>query len=156
MAQPSRSRHGSGAINVGTYYFFFGAFGAYFGLEDTLVVRVAFVAVITGLQALINHFGIGPDGEAHRLLGLPDLRDRNPADDRLPRCGPELRDRPVFSPSPTTPARKGQVVSGRTRSPPLMAFGLGLLLPIYTITGYDASAHTSEETIKASTSVPRA
>ena len=25
-------------------------------------------------------------------------------------------------------------------------FALGLLLPIYTITGYDASAHTSEET----------
>jgi amino acid transporter len=36
-----------------------------------------------------------------------------------------------------------------------MAFLLGLLLPIYTITGYDASAHTSEETLKASTSVPR-
>ncbi len=35
-------------------------------------------------------------------------------------------------------------------------FALGLLLPIYTITGYDASAHTSEETIKAASSVPRA
>ncbi|MGO4836623.1 amino acid permease, partial [Rhizobiaceae sp. 2RAB30] len=35
-------------------------------------------------------------------------------------------------------------------------FLLGLLLPIYTITGYDASAHTSEETIKAAHSVPRA
>jgi len=34
-------------------------------------------------------------------------------------------------------------------------FALGLLLPIYTITGYDASAHTSEETVKASSSVPR-
>ncbi len=36
-----------------------------------------------------------------------------------------------------------------------MAFLLGLLLPIYTITGYDASAHTSEETVKAAESVPR-
>ena len=35
-------------------------------------------------------------------------------------------------------------------------FLLGLLLPIYTITGYDASAHTSEETLKAARSVPRA
>ena len=35
-------------------------------------------------------------------------------------------------------------------------FLLSLLLPIYTITGYDASAHTSEETLKASRSVPRA
>ncbi|MGO7815490.1 amino acid permease, partial [Rhizobium ruizarguesonis] len=30
-----------------------------------------------------------------------------------------------------------------------------LLLPIYTITGYDASSHTSEETFKAAVSVPR-
>jgi amino acid transporter len=36
-----------------------------------------------------------------------------------------------------------------------MAFLLGLLLPIYTITGYDASAHTAEETRKAAISVPR-
>ena len=34
-------------------------------------------------------------------------------------------------------------------------FALCLLLPIYTITGYDASAHTSEETVQASRSVPR-
>ncbi len=32
---------------------------------------------------------------------------------------------------------------------------LGLLLPIYTITGYDASAHTSEETQQRRVSVPR-
>ncbi len=48
-----------GAINVGTFYFFFGAFGATFGLEDTLAHRVLFVAAITALQAGINHFGIG-------------------------------------------------------------------------------------------------
>src|SRR3990167_6364554 len=33
-------------------------------------------------------------------------------------------------------------------------FLLCLLLPVYTITGYDASAHTSEETKSAATSVP--
>ena len=36
----------------------------------------------------------------------------------------------------------------------LYLFPLCLLLPIYTITGYDASAHTSEETKKAAHSVP--
>ncbi len=36
-----------------------------------------------------------------------------------------------------------------------MLFLLGLLMPIYTITGYDASAHTSEETHKAALSAPR-
>src|SRR5439155_21711227 len=34
-------------------------------------------------------------------------------------------------------------------------FALGFLLPAYTITGFDASAHTAEETISASTNVPR-
>ena len=34
-------------------------------------------------------------------------------------------------------------------------FLLCLLLPVYTITGYDASAHTSEETKNAATSVPK-
>jgi amino acid transporter len=34
-------------------------------------------------------------------------------------------------------------------------FLLCLLLPVYTITGYDASAHTSEETKNAAHSVPR-
>jgi amino acid transporter len=34
-------------------------------------------------------------------------------------------------------------------------FALGLLLPAYTITGFDASAHAAEETIGAATNVPR-
>src|SRR5206468_2933052 len=34
-------------------------------------------------------------------------------------------------------------------------FALGLMLPAYTITGFDASAHTSEETIGAAYNVPR-
>src|SRR5690349_7984299 len=39
-----------GAINVGTFYFFFGAFGPTFGIEDTLTHRVLFVAAITAAQ----------------------------------------------------------------------------------------------------------
>jgi len=35
------------------------------------------------------------------------------------------------------------------------AFALGLLLPAYTITGFDASAHAAEETVGAATAVPR-
>lgn len=34
-------------------------------------------------------------------------------------------------------------------------FALGLLLPAYTITGFDASAHIAEETVHATTAVPR-
>ena len=36
-----------------------------------------------------------------------------------------------------------------------VAFLVGLLYPVYTITGFDASAHTSEETIDARRQVPR-
>ncbi len=35
------------------------------------------------------------------------------------------------------------------------AFLLGLLLPLYTITGFDASAHTAEETLNARVAVPK-
>lgn len=35
-------------------------------------------------------------------------------------------------------------------------FALGLLLPAYTVTGFDASAHVAEETVGASENVPRA
>ncbi len=38
---------------------------------------------------------------------------------------------------------------------PILVFALGLLLPLYTITGYDASAHIAEETIDARRTVPR-
>lgn len=37
----------------------------------------------------------------------------------------------------------------------LLAFGLGLLVTLYTITGFDASAHTSEETVDARVNVPK-
>ena len=48
-----------GAINVGTYYFFFGAFGPALGMEDTITTRVIFMAILTGIQAMCNHLGIG-------------------------------------------------------------------------------------------------
>ncbi len=38
---------------------------------------------------------------------------------------------------------------------PLLIFALALLLPLYTITGHDASAHVSEETVNARWNVPK-
>ena len=46
------------AINVGTYYFFMGAFGARFGLTDSMTTLITFLAILTGGQALINHYGL--------------------------------------------------------------------------------------------------
>ncbi len=143
-----------GAINVGTYYFLFGAFGAQFGIEDTLTVRVLFVAGITVLQALVNHFGIKltaklTDFSGFLILGtaaalaVVALASATSWDfSRLVTFG-------NYTGTEGASAVWPVVVSGG------MAFLVGLLLPIYTITGYDASAHTSEETMNASTSVPR-
>ena len=48
-----------GAINVGTWTFFVGAFGPALGIENTLTNQTIFLVIITGAQALINHLGIG-------------------------------------------------------------------------------------------------
>ena len=48
----------SGAINVGTWTFFLGAFGPALGLSGTYLQQIIFVVLITASQALINHLGI--------------------------------------------------------------------------------------------------
>ena len=110
--------------------------------------------MITVVQALINHLGIKltallTDWSGYIIFGTTAalivlcLVVRA---DALTSAG--------CGPSPTIPVRPA-ATSGRRATRSLYLFALGLLLPIYTITGYDASAHTSEETYKAAHSVPR-
>ncbi|RFB75689.1 amino acid permease [Methylovirgula sp. 4M-Z18] len=152
-----------GAINVGTWNFFAGAFGAQLGLDATSVTQqTIFVAVITAVQALVNHFGIRLTAlltdfsgylifAATIVLIVAFLAGAEHWDiSRLWHSAnytgqPTLDGNNELKADPTWPTAS-----------PIWAFLLGLLLPIYTITGYDASAHTSEETLKASDSVPRA
>ncbi|MFZ2502981.1 MAG: amino acid permease, partial [Nocardioides sp.] len=140
-----------GAINVGTYYFFLGAFGPSLGWEDSTTLRVVFVAVITGLQALINHFGIGltaklTDFSGYLIFATAAL---------LTVTCLIAADSFEFGRLFTFHNYTGDVGGGVWPEVGIgMAFMLGLLLPVYTITGYDASAHTSEETVKAAHSVP--
>lgn len=142
-----------GAINVGTFYFFFGAFGQIFGIEDTLAHRVIFVAVITALQAIINHYGIRLTAKltdfsgylifaTSILLTVVFLASANSYE--ISRLWTFANFTGTEGASSVWPL----AVSG------IMAFLLGLLLPVYTITGYDASAHTAEETNNAAQSVP--
>jgi amino acid transporter len=141
-----------GAINVGTYYFFFGAFGSMFGMEDTLYVRVAFVAAITALMAIINHMGIGLTAKLTDMSGYLILAAAIGLTIVCLICAPSYDFARLFTFTNYSGEAGGNVwpsVSGG------WVFALGLLLPIYTITGYDASAHTSEETVKAQISVPK-
>lgn len=142
-----------GAINVGTYYFFMGSFGtSYFGLTDTTVVRIAFLVVITGLQALVNHMGIGLTAKLTDFSGYLIFATAIALSAVCLIAAPSFEISRLFTFANYSGEAGGNVwpqTSG------LWVFMLGLLLPIYTITGYDASAHTSEETVKAAHSVPR-
>ena len=143
-----------GSINVGAYYFFLGAFGPSLGMLDTTGVRIVFIAAVTSGQALINHYGIGltarlTDFSGYLIFGgsilltvvclvyAPGLH------------WSRLWTFANYSGMPAGPAAVWPHVSGT------WVFLLGLLLPLYTITGYDASAHTSEETRNAALSAPR-
>ena len=64
-------------------------------------------------------------------------------------CGATLDFCRACSPSSTTPATPAAAYVPARRSSALIAFLVGLLYPLYTITGFDASAHTSEETFDA-------
>jgi amino acid transporter len=143
-----------GAINVGTFYFFFGAFGAYFGVEDTLTHRVLFVAFITALQAAVNHFGIRLTAKLTDMSGALILVTAVALTIVCLASASSWEFGRLFTFSNYT-GTEGASAVWPVAVGGGMAFLVGLLLPIYTITGYDASAHTSEETVNASTSVPR-
>jgi amino acid transporter len=68
-------------------------------------------------------------------------------------CAPALHPEWLLTFSNLSGARGGDVWP-ETSSLPLL-FALGFLLPAYTITGFDASANTAEETVGAAVRVPR-
>ena len=142
-----------GAINVGTYNFFIGAFGAPLKLESSLVLQAAFVVGITVVQALANHIGIRFTARLTDLSGYLIFIVAVALTVALLAYAPRWDfARLVTFKNYSGPA--GGEVWPATDSM-LLLFGLGLLLPIYTITGFDASAHTAEETHDASRAVPK-
>ncbi len=141
-----------GAINVGTYYFFIGAFGTQFGFTDSMTHLVIFLVVITGAMALVNHFGIGLTAKLTDFSGYLIFTTALGLTIACLAYAPSYEFSRLF----TFSNYSGE--AGANVWPPVSGgwvFALGLLLPIYTITGYDASAHTAEETKNAARSVPR-
>jgi amino acid transporter len=142
-----------GAINVGTYYFFQGAFGASLGLEGNYYEQVMFMVLITGTQALFNHLGIGITTRLTDLSGYLILTVTLILTLALLWFAPHIDVSRLWTFHNYSGDAGGGVwpASGSM----MFVFLLGLLLPIYTITGFDASAHTSEETVDASRAAPR-
>ena len=141
------------AINVGTYLFFIGAFGPSLGIADSFTNKVIFMVVVTGLHALINHLGIKATTRLTDFSGYLILIGTALLIVSLLAYAPAYD----FSRLWTFTNYSGDAGGGvwPQTSSMGMIFMLGLLLPIYTLTGYDASAHTSEETIDAARSVPK-
>ena len=142
-----------GAINVGTFYFFIGAFGPALGWEPTFAVQAGFVIGITAIQAWANHVGIKLTAFLTDISGYLIFATAIALSVVLLAYAPKWDLARLF----TFKNYSGDAGGGTwpaTQSMWLL-FGLGLLLPIYTITGFDASAHTSEETHSASRAVPK-
>jgi amino acid transporter len=140
-----------GAINVGTWTFFEGAFPSP-GIENNITNETIFMIIITGGMALINHLGI-------RLTALlTDFSGYLIFGTSVALAVVALIAAEHWDVSRLWTFTNYSGDPGGNVWPPVSltwVFLLGFLLPIYTITGYDASAHTSEETQKAAHSVPR-
>ena len=142
-----------GAINVGTFYFFIGAFGTSLGWEPTFATQAAFVIGITAVQTLVNHVGIKLTPFLTDISGYLIFATAIGLTVSLLAYAPSFDFARLFT-FKNYSGDAGGGVWPATQSM-WMLFGLGLLLPIYTITGFDASAHTAEETVGASSAVPK-
>lgn len=158
-----------GSIDVGLWYFFNGAFGeklgladnylglfgnvAVMGLDANYLNQVTFVVGALVLQGLINHLGIRLTSFLTDISGYIIFATAAFLTVMCLLYAGSYDLGRLFS-FANYSGDAGGGVWPQTDNMWLL-FGLSLLLPIYTITGYDASAHTSEETHNAARSVPK-
>ncbi len=138
------------AINLGALRFTLDSLGP--GPASATVAIVG-VFAITASQALVNHLGIRlttrlTDFSGYWIVGIALLLTAS-----MLVCAPSLHPERLVSFTNYSGARGGGVWPA-TDSIPLL-FVLSFLLAAYTITGFDASANTAEETVGAAVRVPR-
>ena len=171
------------AINLATVQFCFGAFAPLLGwtAEDAgktlaalvasapaqelftpgsdrllpLLLQLLAVMILTVTQAAFNHFGIRATTRITDSSGWLILVVAAALTVALLAFAPALDPWRLLEVRNLTGIPAGEPVWPTTESPG-WAFALGLLLPAYTITGFDASAHAAEETVGAAHEVPRA
>ncbi len=140
------------AINVGTYRFAQGALFPHTSANFDLVAQAFGVVLITFSQAAINHLGIGVTARLTDFSGYWILGVATALTGCLLVFAPTL-DLTRLITFENFSGTLGGSVWPRTEQFALL-FALGALLPAYTITGFDASAHAAEETKSAARSVP--
>ena len=124
------------------------------GRFELNLFQTGFIAAITASQAILNHAGIRITTRLTDLSGYLIFAVAIALTASLlvfAKTRPELSRLVTFT---NLTGEKGGFWPTRIESPTL-AFLSGLLLTVYTITGFDASAHTSEETHDAARNVPR-
>jgi amino acid transporter len=149
------------AINVGTYQFLAGALLPRLGIDvkalgETEQAWLQFIAVvvITLSQALINHRGIKTTTRLTDFSGYLILIVAVSLTIALVCFAPNIEPSRLVTFTNYSGPAGGDVWP--TESNLGWLFALGFLLPAYTITGFDASTHTAEETVGAAREVPRA
>ncbi len=147
------------AINVGMYRFALTVWGLadHSGATASPLLEPMYQAcglvIVTGSQAAVNHLGIGLTARLTDFSGYWILLIAG----ALAVC--LLVFAPSFEPARLITLANHAGPAGGDVWPATQSlfylFALGLLLPAYTITGFDASAHAAEETIRADWNVPR-
>jgi amino acid transporter len=150
------------AINVGAYTFITDSLGPLFGMNKAemspaavMTAQIIGVSVITFSQALFNHLGIRlttllTDFSGYLIMVVALILTA-----AMLAYAPSYDVSRLYTFTNYSGLPEGKdMVWPRSESVAWLFF-LGFMLPAYTVTGYDASAHTSEETIGAAHNVPR-
>ena len=141
------------AINAGTFDFAVAALGLPAGSNPAMVKVIAIVAM-TLSQALLNHRGIRLTTLLTDFSGWLILAVATALTVSLVLATPRFEWSRLWTFTNLSGLPAEAPVFPRQENLPWL-FCLGFLLPAYTITGFDASAHTSEETVSAAVNVPR-
>lgn len=148
------------AINVGTYEFATRALSGALDLDidqwdptRQFTAQLIGVAAITGAQALLNHLGIRVTSLLVDFSGYWILLVATALTVSMLLFAANIDFSRLVTFTNYSGTSGGEVWPQTPHI--LWLFLLGFLLPAYTITGFDASAHTSEETIGAAYHVPR-
>lgn len=144
------------AINVGTYQFARGSLAPALGIDEAVLgpgAQIVGVAAITFSQALFNQLGIRLTTLLTDLSGYLILVVALALTIAMVAYAPAIEPSRLWTFTNFSGAAGGDVWPATASLPHL--FLLGFLLPAYTVTGFDAPAHTSEETVDAARVVPR-
>jgi amino acid transporter len=145
------------SVDVGVYNLFVGLILDNIFHIDTsswgFTQQTITVGLILVLQGLLNHFGIRTTTKLIDFSGVLILVIAVLLTAAMLYAAPHLDFARLVSFQNFSGSPGGGVVPHSDNA--LYVFLLALLYPLYTITGFDGSAHTSEETIDARRNVPR-